>query len=360
MTTLGAPAVPCLTGPSVAVADLIGLRNAAGAWRARAQSPMSPGGTRRARRRGRGIDFDTVRAYQPGDDVRSIDWRVTARTGKAHTKVFREERERPVLTVVDARRNMAFGSRVRFKSVAACELAALIAWRALAAGDRSGGLIAAPDAVHLHRPSRTRSAVLAWLNALAAATAGPPHAVSTNAAPTNAASAIAAFTIAASTIAASTLAASTAASTIAASTIGAPVTAAPPPTLAAVLQTAVRVVRPGALCVVASDFHDLDATGHRALAALARHCDVVCALVFDALEAELPPPALYPLTDGATRYLLDAGNPGMRAAHQRRFDARRAALAQLCRDLHMGFGELPANLPAITLLQRQGLWPRRR
>ena len=326
MTTLVAPAVPCLTGPSVAVADLIGLRNAAGAWRARAQSPMSPGGTRRARRRGRGIDFDAVRAYQPGDDVRSIDWRVTARTGKAHTKVFREERERPVLTVVDARRNMAFGSRVRFKSVAACELAALIAWRALAAGDRSGGLIAAPDAVHLHRPSRTRSAVLAWLNALAAATAGPPLAASTNAASTNAA----------------------------------PVTAAPPPTLAAVLQTAVRVVRPGALCVVASDFHDLDATGHRALAALARHCDVVCALVFDALEAELPPPALYPLTDGATRYLLDAGNPGMRAAHQRRFDARRAALAQLCRDLRMGFGELPANLPAITLLQRQGLWPRRR
>ena len=346
MTTLVAPAVPCLTGPSVAVADLIGLRNAAGAWRARAQSPMSPGGTRRARRRGRGIDFDAVRAYQPGDDVRSIDWRVTARTGKAHTKVFREERERPVLTVVDARRNMAFGSRVRFKSVAACELAALIAWRALAAGDRSGGLIAAPDAVHLHRPSRTRSAVLAWLNALAAATAGPP---------------LAASTLAASTVAASTLAASTnAASAIAASTIAAPITAAPPPTLAAVLQTAVRVVRPGALCVVASDFHDLDATGHRALAALARHCDVVCALVFDALEAELPPPALYPLTDGASRYLLDAGNPGMRAAHQRRFDARRAALAQLCRDLHMGFGELPANLPAITLLQRQGLWPRRR
>ena len=76
--------------------------------------------------RGRGIDFEEVRRYQPGDDIRTIDWRVTARTGSAHTKLFREERERPVLVVVDQRSSMFFGSSHCFKSVLAGQLAACL------------------------------------------------------------------------------------------------------------------------------------------------------------------------------------------------------------------------------------------
>jgi len=116
--------------------------------------------------KGRGVDFSEVRSYQPGDDVRSIDWRVTARKNKPHTKVFREERERPNLLVVDQSQNMFFGSKIRLKSVAAAELAARIAWQNLAAGDRVGGVIIGNTKQTVHRPYRTTKSVSRFLGDL--------------------------------------------------------------------------------------------------------------------------------------------------------------------------------------------------
>ena len=81
-------------------------------------------GSERTRYRGRGMDFEEVRLYQPGDDIRSIDWRVTARTQVPHTKLYREERERPIFVLVDQRSPMFFGSKRCFKSVLAAYLAA--------------------------------------------------------------------------------------------------------------------------------------------------------------------------------------------------------------------------------------------
>ena len=98
-------------------------------------------GGERTRCRGRGMDFEEVRLYQPGDDIRSIDWRVTARTQVAHTKIFREERERPVFMLVDQRSPLFFGSTRCFKSVLAAHIAALLGWAALANGDRLGALV---------------------------------------------------------------------------------------------------------------------------------------------------------------------------------------------------------------------------
>ena len=113
--------------------DLIALRFPARqlglARRNRALNALA--GPNKSNFRGRGIDFEEVRSYQPGDDIRTIDWRVTARTGSAHTKLFREERERPVLVVVDQRSEMFFGSSHCCKSVLAAQLASLVAWSAL-------------------------------------------------------------------------------------------------------------------------------------------------------------------------------------------------------------------------------------
>jgi len=115
--------------------------------------------------RGRGIDFEELRQYQAGDDIRSIDWRVTARTGKAHTKLYSEERERPVIIVNDQRQAMAFGSRHCFKSVQATEIAALLSWSALAQNDRIGGLIF-NDSDHTEiKPKQHKSSVLSVLRA---------------------------------------------------------------------------------------------------------------------------------------------------------------------------------------------------
>lgn len=112
-------------------------------------------GLRLSKQKGRGVDFAEVRQYQPGDDIRSIDWRVTARKNTPHTKVFREERERPAMLFVDQSQHMFFGSQQRLKSVAAAELAARIAWQITASGDRVGGMVLDNLGHHIFRPFRT-------------------------------------------------------------------------------------------------------------------------------------------------------------------------------------------------------------
>jgi len=102
-------------------------------------------GLHHSKLRGRGVDFDQVRVYQAGDDVRSIDWRVTARTQEPHTKLFHEERERPIFIMVEQSRRLFFGSGLMFKSVLAAQAASLIGWAALGHNDRVGGLVFGDD-----------------------------------------------------------------------------------------------------------------------------------------------------------------------------------------------------------------------
>jgi len=116
--------------------------------------------------KGRGMEFDEARHYQPGDDIRAIDWRVTARTGKTHTKLYREERERPVFIFADFSASMYFGTQLLFKSVQAAHLAALIAWSAAARGDRVGGLIFDQNSHHEFKPFTRQKAVLSLLNGI--------------------------------------------------------------------------------------------------------------------------------------------------------------------------------------------------
>jgi uncharacterized protein (DUF58 family) len=148
-----------LRGATVSVEELIALRGVKLPLRTAVSATSGPhGGSRLSRHRGRGVDFAEVRLYQPGDDVRSIDWRVTARKAKPHTKVYREERERPTLIVVDQSRAMFFGSRVRMKSVAAAECAALLAWHSVDAGDRVGGLVYDDVTEYAFKPFRSARA----------------------------------------------------------------------------------------------------------------------------------------------------------------------------------------------------------
>ena len=91
--------------------------------------------------RGRGQNFEELRHYSPGDDIRTMDWKVTRRTGKPHVKVYTEERERNVYLAIDQRSTMFFGSKGKMKSVIAAELAALITWQITGKGDRVGAVI---------------------------------------------------------------------------------------------------------------------------------------------------------------------------------------------------------------------------
>ncbi len=119
-----------------------------------------------ARSKGRGMEFDEVRHYQTGDDIRAIDWRVTARTGTTHTKLFKEEVERPVLIATDLGQSMFFGSKLLFKSVQACHIASLVAWHAKKRGDRIGGLVFNEIEHQELKPRSRLHGVLHYLHAL--------------------------------------------------------------------------------------------------------------------------------------------------------------------------------------------------
>ena len=145
--------------------ELIALKTLAGLPKIRRLAKASSNGQHHANFRGRGMDFAEARAYQAGDDIRHMDWNITARTGRAHVKIYQEERERPVILLVDFSRSMYFGTRVAFKSVIAARLAALIAWTTILQGDRVGSLLHSP---YGHEEFKPRSRVQGALAILAA------------------------------------------------------------------------------------------------------------------------------------------------------------------------------------------------
>jgi uncharacterized protein (DUF58 family) len=122
------------------------------------------GGKHASKLRGRGLDFEEVRNYVPGDDIRNIDWKVTARTRTTHSRVFSEEKEKPALIVVDQSKSMFFGSKLKTKSVVAAELAALAAFRILKEGDRVGGVVFADNGIDIIYPKRDRRNILRLLD----------------------------------------------------------------------------------------------------------------------------------------------------------------------------------------------------
>ncbi len=121
------------------------------------------GGKHASKLRGRGLDFEEVRLYSKGDDIRNIDWKVTARTQQTHTRVFSEEKEKPALIIVDQSKSMFFGSQKRTKSVVAAELAATLAFQVLKQGDRVGGVVMADEGTDIVFPKRDRKNILRFL-----------------------------------------------------------------------------------------------------------------------------------------------------------------------------------------------------
>lgn len=149
-------------GAYVSVDNLVALESIASDLTFLRKAPVRRflAGRHESRMRGRGLSFEELRTYMPGDDIRTIDWRVTARTGQPFVRVYNEEKDRPALIIVDQRTNMFFGSRRSMKSVTAAEVAALCAWRVMALGDRVGGVVFNDLKQEAIRPHRSRGAVI--------------------------------------------------------------------------------------------------------------------------------------------------------------------------------------------------------
>ena len=219
-----------------------------------------------SRLRGRGLNFEELRRYLPGDDIRTMDWKVTARTGSPHIRVYTEEKDRAVLLLLDQRQNMFFGSRDRLKSVTAAELAALAAWRALDVGDRIGAIVFNDTELVEFQPQRSRQNVMRILGEVVRQN----HALAAD-------------------------------STVPAN----------PGQLNRVLEKA-RVFAPhDVLVVIISDGLGADEETERLVAGLVEHNDALMLLVHDPLRLDPSGPRLT-LSDGALQMDLDMSDPKVR------------------------------------------------
>jgi uncharacterized protein (DUF58 family) len=148
--------------------ELLALRAAAQglSFKAAHGARVQLSGLHRSAQRGRGLEFQEVRPYVEGDDPRSIDWRVTARRGRPHTKLYQQERERPVWIVADLGAGMFFGTRRQLKSCLVVRAAALLAWTAAGSGDRVGAILVGSSSQRVLPPRARAAGVLPLLGAL--------------------------------------------------------------------------------------------------------------------------------------------------------------------------------------------------
>ncbi|XQZ39650.1 DUF58 domain-containing protein (plasmid) [Paracoccus yeei] len=256
------------------------------------------------------MEFEEIRAYLPGDDTRAMDWRVTARTGSPHVRVTREEHDRPAMLIVDQRQSMFFGTRLNMKSVTTAEIAALAAWRILAAGDRVGGMVVTDTGLAQVPAARSRGAVLRLLSQVARANAALSA------------------------------------------------TAPPCPEAAAMLNRALAqaagIVHHDWLVLIVSDFDGADDLTFAMLSRMARGNDLVLALVHDPAAHEVPRQGRVVVGDGELQVALDLSSEPVR---RNLAEARRERLRGLIAWQHrLPLSVLPVSAGEETLPQLQRLF----
>ena len=262
-------------------------------------------GRHRSKLRGRGLDFDEVRKYVQGDDIRNIDWKVTARVGKTHTKVFTEERERPVLLIVDQSSSMFFGSKLYLKSVIAAHLASLGAWRVLDVGDRVGGIVFDDKKLEFISPKRDRRTVQRFLSVVAEKNQalGPIAKNSTE------------------------------------------------NMLNRSLHHANQVVNHDFLICIVSDFQKADDDSIKKMIQLARHNDVIAFQIFDPFEDDLPIGSIA-LSDGEFQTLIESQHKKIRSAFVEKQKQHKSWLVGQCKKYNFPLIEINTASSASVQLRR--------
>lgn len=299
-----------MDGVSVTLAELIGLQK-------NAQNVFYPpdgyalrSGLHRSKLRGRGVDFSEARNYQAGDEIRHMEWRVTARTGRPHVKVYHEERERPVVILIDFNPSMYFGSHIAFKSVVAARLATIIAWTAAKQGDRVGGFLFSAKEHHEFMPRARQAGVLPILASICKYTEQYNQHSYNNSRE-----------------------------------------------LGHALLRVRHVAKPGSIIVLISDFYNFDSDTEGHLINLAKHNDILAYHICDKLELAPPLPHKYAITDGQKDMLLDTTIDSIRFGYQFYFEQRVSFLKAVLKKLSVQYVETRADMD-LALLVRQ-TFPRR-
>ncbi len=272
---------PRAAGAYTSLEELVAMRYQAKGFSFLPRQPLHSllAGRHASRLRGRGLNFEEIRRYQPGDDIRQIDWKVTARTRKTHSRVYTEERERTTLLLVDQRASMFFGSVQRMKSVTAAEAAALAAWRVLGQQDRVGALVFNDSEIVEIRPRRSRGAVMQILQA----TLKMNRALSIGSA-----------------------------------------AGSNPGMLDEVLRRCDKLARHDALVCLISDGDGQGEETRRLVTRICWHNDLLLGFVFDPLEAELPAAGSLVFAQHEQQLEVDTGQRDLRQRYRDDFAARRA------------------------------------
>ncbi len=246
--------------------------------------------------KGRGLNFDEVRPYQPGDDIRNIDWNVTARTDKVHTKVFKEERERPVFIIVDLSNSMIFATRHCLKSITAAKAAALFAWAGADNSNRIGGVVF-NDHQHMEmRPKGGTRGVVQFLKMLT--------------------------DFHNKTVAYQQLQRT---QKKAQKEIQANVE---PKKLNVELLFArlQKAIHPGSIVLLASDFQQSIKPIKKHVQYIAQHNDLLIVHIYDVLERQLPPPGQYGISNGKDSYTINTHQTSLRESFAQIFQKKQEEL----------------------------------
>ena len=260
--------------------------------------------------KGRGMEFDEARHYQPGDDIRAIDWRVTARTGKTHTKIYREERERPVFLFCDFSPSMMFGTRLLTKSMQVAHICSLISWSAAAHGDKVGALLFNQSQHKEVKPLARKRAVLHICHELMDLHATSHEQVASNEAD------VQAFADACARLR--------------------------------------RLARPGSLVYLLSDFQHLGSAAQQHLSQLSRHCEVRAIIVDDPIEHTLPQTRSIQrvsVSDGINQQRWLLGDRKEEDTYQRWREQQNSAMEQSLKQANISRYHISAGLPLDTQIQ---------
>ena len=265
-------------------------------------------GRKRSRLRGRGLDFDELRHYRPGDDIRTMDWRVTNRTGKPHVRVYTEERDRPVIVMVDQRLPMFFGSQRKMKSVVAAEVAALTAWRVLAVGDRVGAILFNDGDIVEARPTRNDRRVIGWLGTLAGMNND--------------------LTVA-------------------------PRRRSNPAGLTDALHLLERSIGHDFLVVLISDFYGWNDEALSSICRINRHNDIICAMVYDPLERDISGASKLVVSDGRYQLEIDPARQDLGRKFEASFESSYAHVQGELRRHHIPVLPVDTANPVTRQLQEK-------
>ncbi len=284
--------------------ELISLRRYAQSVQYPPEIKALRSGNHLSKLRGRGMDFAEVRNYQAGDEIRHMEWRITARTGKPHVKLYQEERERPVVILGDFNPSMIFGTKIAFKSVVAARLASIIAWTVIKQGDRIGGFLFSATQHSEFIPRGRDAGVLPLLAALSQYTDQ---------------------------------------------------TEAQREEKARMLSDALvrlrRVIRPGSILVLISDFYSMDSECEQHLNRLRGHNDVLAYHICDPLELAPPKPQQYAITNGQQEILFDTKLETVTTAYEHYCQQRVQQLKEQFKSLQIQYVQVTADMDLAQVVR---------